>query len=208
MNHLRKMSLVNFNRLQLTQQLLSVLLIETITLVLLFSSYMHHFDNSVITIVKATGIPSSSSENNITILRDNFLSSNIDEIVKKEKNHCSSAIYTKKKSIAEREKDKIANQPKLTLLGKYSLTAYCACLKCCPTDTGMTASGVIAQSNHTVAFNGLPFGTEVYIEGHGFYIVEDTGAMSGFDIFFDDHQSALDFGRQSANVYIVERSGS
>lgn len=211
MNHLRKMSLVNFKRLSSTKKCIYCLIIETIVASMFFSFYLHHYDNSITTIVKAADAP-ILSDDDVTPSRDSLLSSEIDEIVKEEKIFYNFEKNTGGKATAEAKKAKgleiIKSTPKLTLLGNYSLTAYCPCLRCCPTDTGITASGVKATSNHTVAFNGLPFGTEVYIEGYGFYVVEDTGGMSGFDIFFDDHQTALGFGRHSANVYIVERPGS
>ena len=211
MNHLRKMSLVNFKRLSSTKKCISVLLIETIILAMFFSLYLHHYGTTVVINAKAAERPLLLNDE-VPPSPEDVLFPEINGIVKDKKTFYNFEKNTGGKDIAKQEKAKgleiIANKPKLTLLGKYSLTAYCPCLRCCPTDTGVTASGVIAQSNHTVSFNSLPFGTEVYIQGYGYYVVEDTGGMSGFDIFFDDHQTALDFGRHSANVYIVERPGS
>lgn len=91
-------------------------------------------------------------------------------------------------------------------LGKFTLTAYCGCSKCCGKSDGITASGKKAKSNHTVAVDKrkIPLGTEVVINGQK-YVAEDTGgAIRGnrIDIFFDSHSEALDFGRQNAKVYI------
>ena len=92
----------------------------------------------------------------------------------------------------------------MTYLGTYSLTAYCACANCCGKSDGITASGTQATAGRTVACNSLPMGTVISINGHQ-YVVEDTGGMGGnvIDIFFDNHEEALNFGRQSADVYLV-----
>jgi len=103
-------------------------------------------------------------------------------------------------------------------IGEFKLTAYCPCTKCCgkwgenrPTDANgnmivVTASGRYAKENWTVAAdtNILPFGTGIYINGYE-YEVQDRGeAVKGnkIDIYFDDHQEALNFGVQYAEVMI------
>ena len=95
----------------------------------------------------------------------------------------------------------------------YVITAYCACYDCCnknPTDKGygITASGVKAQQGVTVAMDkSIPFGTKIYIDGVGERIVQDRGgAINGnrIDLYFNDHQSALNFGRQTREVCIIE----
>ena len=87
----------------------------------------------------------------------------------------------------------------MTYLGTYSLTAYCACIDCCGKTDAITASGTVATAGRTVACNSLPFGTVIEIEGYGTYVVEDRGGMGGnvIDIFFNDHQEAINFGRDS-----------
>lgn len=92
----------------------------------------------------------------------------------------------------------------MTYLGTYSLTAYCSCVNCCGKSNGITASGTQATAGRTVACNSLSIGTVISINGHQ-YVVEDTGGMGGnvIDIFFDSHEEAINFGRQSAEVYLV-----
>ena len=92
----------------------------------------------------------------------------------------------------------------MTYLGTYSLTAYCSCVNCCGKSDGITASGTQATAGRTVACNSLPIGTVISINGNQ-YVVEDTGGMGGnvIDIFCDSHEEALNFGRQSADVYLV-----
>ena len=90
----------------------------------------------------------------------------------------------------------------------YVITAYCPCVKCCGKIDGITASGVKAVEGVTVAMDkSIPFGTKIYIDGVGERIVQDRGgAIKGnrIDLFFNDHQSALNFGRQTREVFIIE----
>ena len=95
----------------------------------------------------------------------------------------------------------------LTSLGTYVLTAYCGCVKCNEGyRNNITASGVTARANHTIAApSNIPFGTRILINGRE-YVVEDRGgAIKGnrIDIYFDSHSEALDFGRQSAEIFII-----
>ena len=92
-------------------------------------------------------------------------------------------------------------------LGRYKLTAYCPCEKCCGTNTGITATGTTATEGRTIGVNpdDIPYGTVVEIDGRE-YVAEDTGGAIGnnhIDIFFDNHADALDFGVQYADVYKV-----
>jgi len=110
---------------------------------------------------------------------------------------------------------------KLVSLGEYKLTAYCPCEICCgvwgkdrPTDADgnllvLTASGAYAEAGVTIAADTsvLPFGTVVLIDGHE-YIVQDRGsAVKGnqIDIYFENHQDAVDFGVQYKEIFIIER---
>ena len=95
----------------------------------------------------------------------------------------------------------------LTNLGKFKLTAYCACKKCCGKSDGITATGAVATAGRTIAVDPrkIPYGTEVIINGNT-YVAEDCGgAIKGkkIDIYFDTHQEALEFGVKYAEVSIV-----
>lgn len=93
-------------------------------------------------------------------------------------------------------------------------TAYCPCKKCCgkyaenrPDGVVYTASGAKAKSKHTIAVdkNIIPFGTTVIINGNE-YVAEDTGgAIKGnrIDIYFDSHEEALEFGRQTIEIEVL-----
>lgn len=88
-----------------------------------------------------------------------------------------------------------------TYLGTFTLTAYCGCAQCCGAAGQPTASGVMPTAGHTVAMAGVPFGTQLLINGV-VYTVEDLGTPYGHvDIYFDSHDAALAFGLQSAEVY-------
>ncbi|MBC8492869.1 MAG: 3D domain-containing protein [Chloroflexi bacterium] len=106
------------------------------------------------------------------------------------------------------------------------LTAYCSCGKCCNWKRtwygrpviatgprkgkkkviGLTASGTKAKVGTIAADTSLyPFGTIVYVPGYGYGRVEDRGgAIKGqrMDLFFESHDDALQWGRQTKRVRI------
>lgn len=89
-------------------------------------------------------------------------------------------------------------------LGRFKLTAYCPCAKCCGKSDGITASGTKATAGRTVAMGGLPLGTKIRINGV-VYTVEDRGTVYGHvDIFKNSHSEALAFGVKYADVYLVD----
>lgn len=100
-------------------------------------------------------------------------------------------------------------------------TAYCSCAKCCgiyaknrPVDEEgnpiiLTASGEKAQAGVTVGVDPdvIPLGAKVVINGHE-YIAQDTGNPNVvkdnvIDVYFDDHDEALEFGVQYATATII-----
>ena len=114
--------------------------------------------------------------------------------------------------------EETTSSPYIAYLGKYKLTAYCGCSICCgqwgenrPIDEHgktivYTASGVIAEEGVTIAadLDVLPYGTEVYILGHKYTVQDKDGAVTGntIDIYFENHQDAVDFGVQYQDVYL------
>lgn len=86
-----------------------------------------------------------------------------------------------------------------TFLGSYELTAYEWTGNPC-------ANGNYPSCGYTVACNSLALGTRIYIEGYGEYVVEDRGGMADnvIDIYMGDYDTCIQFGRQTANVYLVE----
>ena len=111
--------------------------------------------------------------------------------------------------------------PKIDIerLGEFTLTAYCSCEKCCgewalnrPTDENgneivKTASGAIAKPNHTIAADTsvLPFGTKIRINGVTYEVQDRGGKIKNkrIDVYFSDHESALKFGKQKAEVFKI-----
>ena len=106
-----------------------------------------------------------------------------------------------------RAENQLFEEEKREVTEKFIITAYCPCVKCCGKTDGITASGVKAIEGVTVATDkSIPFGTKVYIDGVGEIIVQDRGgAIKGnrIDLYFSDHQSALNFGRQTKEVTIL-----
>lgn len=83
-------------------------------------------------------------------------------------------------------------------------TAYTAAFDECGKTDGITACGQPAIQGVTVACDGLPFGTEVVIDGHTYIIQDRFGGNYGkskIDIYMDKKEDALKFGRQ---IKIVE----
>ena len=84
----------------------------------------------------------------------------------------------------------------------FTVTAYCPCAVCCGDSAdGITATGTVATQGRTVAVDPfvIPLGSTVVIDGHE-YIAEDVGgAVDGnrVEIYFDSHEDALLWGRQS-----------
>ena len=105
-------------------------------------------------------------------------------------------------------KDREIETVQSSITETYIITAYCHCAKCCGKTDGITASGVKAVEGVTVATDSsIPFGTKVYIDGVGERIVQDRGsAIKGkkIDLYFENHQSALNFGRQTKQVIIMK----
>ena len=94
-------------------------------------------------------------------------------------------------------------------------TAYCPCEICCgkwalnrPDGIVYTASGAIAEEGVTIAADWSVYspGTILYIEGIGERTVQDRGgAISGqkIDVFFNNHEDALHFGRQEVRIKVI-----
>lgn len=117
---------------------------------------------------------------------------------------------------AEQPAEDYSSLDRLELIGTFTATAYCPCVKCCgiwsedhPSRgedyVQKTRAGTIPEEGRTIAadWDVLPKGSEVVINGHP-YIVEDTGsAVKGnhVDIFFESHEAACEFGIQQIEVY-------
>lgn len=106
------------------------------------------------------------------------------------------------------EEHKEEKEPKLKSLGKFKITAYCSCSKCCGKSDGITASGAKATAGRTIAApSTFKFGTKLIINGHEYTVEDRGGAIKGnrIDIYFDSHQEALNFGVKYIEVFIEEK---
>ena len=109
-------------------------------------------------------------------------------------------------------------EPELISLGRFKLTAYCGCRKCCgkyadnrPVDengevivTGSIGVRLYAGVSIAVDPRVIPYHSQVVINGHT-YTAHDTGGNikgNRIDVYFDDHDEAWDFGTQYAEVFI------
>lgn len=95
-------------------------------------------------------------------------------------------------------------------LGEYLLTAYCPCPICCGKYSNMenpvTASGARPTAGLTIAApSNFAFGTKIMIDGQVYVVQDRGGAITGnhFDIYFNTHQEALNFGRRITSAYLV-----
>lgn len=93
-------------------------------------------------------------------------------------------------------------------LGTFKLTAYCPCRSCSKNWGRLTSSGAIAAASHTVAVDPkvIPIGSKLLINGT-VYTAEDIGSgVKGnhIDIFYDNHGTARQFGRRTADVYLIQ----
>lgn len=146
-----------------------------------------------------------SNSNNVTS-RGSIPNTRKEEINKKtneKKQH-------EKKSVSTKLETKIKTPSTTNTNGyvKFTATAYCPCKQCCGKTNGVTASGAKAKAGITVAMpSKYKFGTKIEIKGMGIYIVQDRGgAINGnrIDIFFSTHKEALQFGRRTVYLKIIE----
>ena len=122
----------------------------------------------------------------------------------------------------ETDKEVDTNQViKPVSLGEFKLTAYCSCEICCnkwaynrPVDVNGNeivygAIGERLREGYSIAVDPsvIPYRTEVLINGHIYKAQDCGGAIKGnrIDLYFEDHQAALNFGVQYAEVFLVER---
>ena len=158
-----------------------------------------YINTEVTTIGEENGWTKIKQEDNIYYIKSEYLSKEKTEI----KPVVTSRGSTKRTDNAAAAQTKSNNNS--SYLGKYKLTYYCSCSKCCGKSDGITASGKKAQEGITVASNSLPLGTKISINGH-IYTVQDRGGMASnvIDVFVSSHQKALNLGvKYNVPVYKV-----
>lgn len=103
----------------------------------------------------------------------------------------------------------VSSEATLKPLGTFKITHYCPCSICCgPWANGITASGVTATTNHTIAVDPsqIPYGSKVVINGQ-VYVAEDCGGaikQNCIDIYVATHQEGEDKGVYYTDVYLLQ----
>lgn len=100
-------------------------------------------------------------------------------------------------------------------LGEFKLTAYCPCSVCCdewatnrPNGIVYGAIGEELKEGYSIAVDPdvIPYRTEVIINGNA-YKAQDCGSGikdNEIDVYFNNHNDALKFGVQYAEVFLVK----
>lgn len=111
-----------------------------------------------------------------------------------------------KSAQAQAQSDNMAGGQYVSL-GEFTLTSYCKCEKCCGKwADGITASGLTAEPGMiAVDPNVISLGSYVMIDGVEYLAADTGGAIKGnrIDVFCEDHQSALEYGVQRHEVYLL-----
>lgn len=103
----------------------------------------------------------------------------------------------------------VSSDATLKPLGTFKITHYCPCSICCgPWANGITASGVTATTNRTIAVDPsqIPYGSKVVINGQ-VYVAEDCGGAikkNCIDIYVATHQEGEARGVYYTDVYLLE----
>lgn len=96
-------------------------------------------------------------------------------------------------------------------LGEFKVTAYCTCSNCCGEwSDGLTFTETVATESRTIAVDPdvIPLGSIVEINGVE-YVAEDIGGAikdKRIDIFFSNHEDALNWGVQYQEVFLIEEN--
>lgn len=145
------------------------------------------------------------------------------EVIESQSIKLNKQTETKQNYIEENKNAKVKSEKetsKKKSLGTFKLTAYCSCEKCCgsyaknrPVDENgkqivYGSSGEVLKEGISIAVDTkvIPFGSKVVIDNNE-YIAHDTGGAiksNKIDVYFEDHQRALDFGVQHKEVFVYE----
>lgn len=141
------------------------------------------------------------------------------EIKEPDFNSAVGDVTEEKNFACETEEDIVVPEIKKESLGEFKLTAYCSCEKCCgkwalnrPKDEngkdivyGSTGAILVAGTSIAVDPSVIPYGSQVEINGHTYTAHDTGGAIKGnrIDVYFDNHQDALNFGVQYAEVFLI-----
>jgi 3D (Asp-Asp-Asp) domain-containing protein len=161
------------------------------------------------------------------VITNHFTNNKIDEVtmqayeVARRVDEVELVIEEIKTEEVEEEIEEVEEELNLISLGEFKLTAYCSCSKCCgkwannrPLDEygneiviGSIGERLTAGYSIAVDPNVIPYKTEVIINGIT-YKAQDCGGgikNNDIDVYFDNHEDALDFGVQYAEVFKIEQ---
>lgn len=117
--------------------------------------------------------------------------------------------------VAGQTPEKVADMPQNAVEDEYetilmNVSGFCKGICCCGKwADGQTASGHWIQFGDKFVAAPLEysFGTIMDVPGYGIVPVLDRGGAikdNKLDLYFDDHQAALNFGRQQLKVKIIK----
>jgi 3D (Asp-Asp-Asp) domain-containing protein len=125
-------------------------------------------------------------------------------------------VYFEPPAIEDQE---VIIEPIIQSLGEYTLTAYCSCEICCGEWAKNRLDGIVYGAANQKLIPGVSvaaskefdFGTVIMIDGEE-YVVQDRPAewiiekYDGkiIDVYFSDHQEAIEFGKQVQEIYLKE----
>ena len=131
----------------------------------------------------------------------------------------SGGVEQEKNIVAETDEALVILENKKESLGEFKLTAYCSCEKCCgewalnrPKDEngkdivyGSTGTILVAGTSIATDPSVIPYGSQIEINGHTYTAHDTGGAIKGnrIDVYFDNHQDALNFGVQYPEVFLI-----
>lgn len=124
-------------------------------------------------------------------------------------NASTTSTTTQAEPAPEQENPSADAEPKVEHLGKFRLTAYCTCEKCCGEwADGITYTGTEATPGRTIAVDPrvIPLGSTVLVNGVEYTAEDIGGAIKGkrIDVLFPSHREALEFGVQYAEISILK----
>lgn len=137
------------------------------------------------------------------------------EIRRSETIHISNEAKQQINNTIETETDKEVDIQvvKPVNLGEFKLTAYCSCAKCCGKWANNRPNGIVygaigeeLKEGYSIAVDPkvIPYNSEVIINGKTYEAQDCGGAIKGnrIDVYFEEHNDALEFGVQYAEVFI------
>lgn len=92
-------------------------------------------------------------------------------------------------------------------MSSFVFTGYCPCVSCSGEWGNGTATGTVCQAGWTIAVDPLiiPLGSGVVIDNHLYHAEDVGGGIKGnhIDVFFNKHEEATAFGKQSGRSVTV-----